>query len=277
MMVVGPHTRIAALVKHNEASIDAIASLAKPLRKLRNPLLRRVMASRVTIAEAASIGGCELADFARVLEPLGFVFANGTPTDKEDQPDRQPVWLHSASPTQVTHIDVRPIIASGGDPLQMILKRYKALSPGELLCVINSFVPYPLIKLLEEKGAQCFTERMGDSLHHTWFLNDPTAKADVTKEGNVTLHGEEGFSALLTRFDTSCVRHIDVRPLPMPLPMETILENLPALQPGEVLLVSHKRIPLYLLEELADADYAIHIYEAGEGDVRLLIQPTAHA
>lgn len=279
-MVIGPHTRISELVKHNEASIEAIASLAKPLRKLRNPLLRRVMASRVTIAEAASIGGCAVADFKRVLEPLGFTYAGegATPAGEEAAREAKPDWLRSLPESQTDHFDVRNIIASGEDPLKAIMQRYKALPEGHVLCIVNSFIPYPLVNLLGKQGAQSFVETEHDQLHYTWFFKDATShNTYVSGDSNVTMHGAEAFAVLLGRFDTGRIQRIDVRHLPMPQPMQTILETLPTLAAGEVLLVDHKRVPLHLLEELQESDYAVHIHEAGEGDVKVFIHPLADA
>jgi len=57
----------------------------------------------------------------------------------------------------------------------------------------------------------------------------------------------------------------------MPQPMEIILGLLNDLQQDEVLSIRHKKIPLYLLEELVDKDYKVYICEKDEGDVRILI------
>ncbi len=274
-MVIGPHTRIAELIKANDASIDAIAGLAKPLRKLKNPLLRRVMASRVTIAEAAAIGGCPIAHFARVLGPLGFTFretaAGGDPVAAVPAP--RPDWLVRAAGRGVEEFDVRPTIDAGDDPLKAILQRFGALGPGQALCIVNSFIPHPLISLLEGKGALSFVEPAGDGAWHTWFLKGHGSGATdhPPTAGGVVMHDGDSFDRQLARYAASRVRCIDVRALPMPRPMETILAALPELGDGEALYVRHKRVPLHLLEALDGQPYAIHIHEAGEGDVKLLM------
>ena len=275
-MVINKHTRVSEVIKANADSIAAIAELAKPLRKLKNPLLRRVMAPRVTLAEAAAIGGCSVADFKRVLEPLGFIFTEDEALESHPAADNQrgrPAWLLEAGDDRMVYFDVRDIIESGGDPLKEILQRYGALPPGDVLCIVNSFIPYPLINLLEKKGAQSFVETVENQLHYTWFSKgaghgevDRTPVAD-----HMTMHDADSFDRVVGRYAESQVRRIDVRHLPMPLPMQTILEALPELGEGDALYVQHKRIPLHLLEALEDQPYAIHIHEVGEGDVRMLI------
>ena len=273
-MIVTAHTRISELVRVNSASIDAIASLAAPLRKLKNPLLRRVMAPRVTIAQAAAMGGCSVDDFRKVLEPLGFVFAeedtgdDGQLTDVQQQPD----WLARTDEGRKEYFDVRHLIESGDDPLKAILQRYQALPKGHVLCIINSFIPYPLIHLLEKKGARSFVETAGKDVYYTWFFsNGGEADEQTAVTGQVTMHDAESFNRIMGQYDSSRFRRMDVRHLPMPLPMQHILESLPDLAEGDILYVQHKRVPLHLLEALDDEPYTIHIHEAGEGDVKMVI------
>jgi hypothetical protein len=65
-------TKIASLLKHNEAALELIIGLSPLFKKLRNPILRKMMSGRTSIGMAAKIGGCSPEDFFRVLVPLGF-------------------------------------------------------------------------------------------------------------------------------------------------------------------------------------------------------------
>ena len=274
-MVINEHTRIAEVIKANADSIAAIAALARPLRKLNNPLLRRVMAPRVTLAEAAAIGGCSLADIQAALEPLGFSFvADGVAGDPDTPvPAQRPEWLVEASDTKRDRFDVRSIIESGDDPLKAIVQRYRALPPGNLLGIINSFIPYPLLSLLEKKGAKTYVETVAAKEYHTWFFKPgvPQKDTETSVTDRVVMHDGPSFERILADYPEAQRVRLDVRPLPMPQPMETILQTLPTLTPHQVLYVQHKRVPLHLLEELASQAYTAHILEVGEGDVKLLI------
>lgn len=276
-MIINKHTRVSEVIKANADSIAAIAALAKPLRKLKNPLLRRVMAPRVTLAEAAAIGGCSMADIRAALEPLGFRFADEALMEGQEERNNieRPDWLAAADEDAVDFFDVREMIESGDDPLRAIVQRYGALPTGHLLCIINSFIPYPLINLLGKKGAESFVETVGDKVYHTWFFKrDAFAKPTETPAADrVMMHDSPSFDRILATYAEAKLVRLDVRSLPMPQPMEAILETLPTLSPGQVLYVQHKRVPLHLLEELADQAYVAHIHEVGEGDVKLLIVP----
>lgn len=278
-MEINGNTRISDLIKENKDSIHAIASLAKPLEKLKNPLLRKLMASRVTIAEAAKMGGCTLADFERVLIPMGFTFIDSDLKEGSTD-DKVPIWLKILPETSIERYDVREILAGGKDPLKQIMARFKAVPIGSALCIINTFEPVPLVRLLEREGVLSFTKTIRTNEYHTFFYKvsitksspEPIEKA-VTLQSTekVRMLDERSFQDIYDRFTPSKIRVIDVRHLEMPGPMQTILEIIPDLADDEALYVNHKRIPLYLLEEIADEDYCVNIFTLAETDVKLLI------
>ncbi len=125
MKTISINTKISELIKENSGSVDAIASIAKPLEKLKNPILRKIMASRVTIAEASKMTGTNIDDFKRVLSPLGFIFEGEESTKEERAAKSKPSWLHNASKEIIDFYDVRPIIDNGADPLKEILQLMK--------------------------------------------------------------------------------------------------------------------------------------------------------
>lgn len=279
-MFINSNTRISDLIKYNKNSIDAIASIAKPLEKLKNPILRKIMASRVTIAEAAKMGGCKVSDIMRALQPLGFEFENKSILSPEESQERtKPEWLTKLDFSNIEDFDVRAILTSGDDPLKQIIKRFKDIKPGNSLCIINSFIPTPLVRLLEKDGVKTYTEIIHPNEYHTFFFKSLSVsiknKGEAIKEeastDRVFMDNSERFTEIKKRFANEKIKEIDVRHLEMPMPMQTILGELSALKTDEVLYVNHKRIPIYLLEELAEQDFQIHVLTLGENDVKLLI------
>ena len=55
-MIIDENTKISKIIKEKPASIEAIASLSSHFKKLHNPILRKVLASRVSVKDAAKIG-----------------------------------------------------------------------------------------------------------------------------------------------------------------------------------------------------------------------------
>ena len=75
-MIISANTKISALIKENSKAIDAIAEINPHFRKLKNPVLRKVLAPRVTIEMAAKIGGVDVQVFFNKLEQIGFEIDN---------------------------------------------------------------------------------------------------------------------------------------------------------------------------------------------------------
>lgn len=273
MISITKNTKISELIKANAKSIDAIAALAKPLEKLKNPILRKIMASRVTIAEAAKMGGCTVSDFEKALAPLGFVFS-GSEVNTESIQEANPHWITDAPGDDIDYYDVRPIIDNGSDPLKEILHRFKQVPDGKILCLINTFVPTPLIHLLEkEKAEASFVETINSKEYHTYFLkkSKPLGHFAQTVDDRLYMDDDAGFDKVCAQFSGERRREIDVRELEMPGPMEAILSELKTLPADNGLYIHHKRVPVYLLEELADKNYEVHILSKGEGNVKMLI------
>lgn len=276
-MEFNENTKISDIIQKDKASIDAIASIAPPLKRLKNPILRKVMASRVTVREAANMGGCTVEDFIRVLRPLGYIFTPEHSESASDTEEKIPDWLHHASPDDIHIFDVRPIIEKGTDPLKTILAEFKNVDPGKILCIINTFVPTPLIHLLEKKQAESsFTRTVSPKEVHTFFIKKKAKSLSEEKNtpaqgSNVHMDGETEFAEMLDRFEENKTKEIDVRHLEMPMPMQTILTELDRLPEGHALFVHHKRVPVFLLEELAGDQFEIHIRNIEEGNVKMII------
>lgn len=270
-MKINDSTKLSELIKANKNSIDAIANVAEPLHRLKNPVLRKVMASRVSIAEAAKMSGCTVDAIVAALTPLGFEYEKKTIAAETAQ--IQPQWLLRAKPDDVICYDVRPIIESGTDPLKAILAKFKDVPSGGILCIVNSFVPSPLIHLLkQEKAEDSFVDIISDKESRTYFLK--IQKENIVNKGvndKVTMDDKTSFQSVYDTFPKEKIRETDVRNMEMPLPMQTILAELNMLPKDAALYVHHKRIPVYLLEELTDKNYEVHIQTIDDSNVKMML------
>ncbi|APU96316.1 MULTISPECIES: DUF2249 domain-containing protein [Sphingobacterium] len=273
-MRINQHTKISELISYNDLSIEAIAAIAKPLRKIRIPVLRRILAPRVSIGEAAKIGGCSVADFRAALVPLGFIWMSDGAEKVNDPFDaaERPSWMDDAAVTVV--FDVRPLLEMGQDPLKDIFQLYRSLVAGGILCISNSFVPIPLIRRMEERGVPSYSHEWAEGEFRSYFYKKDTVLSVQPAEGDhISFVPKRLFEQKLARLSALQLVTLDVRTLPMPQPMESILEALAQLKADEVVYVKHRKVPLHLLEELDHFSYRIFIHEQHPGDVHLLIYP----
>ena len=135
-MTINANTTIATILKQDPAALEAIVSISPKFEKLRNPILRKLMAGRASIAMASKIAGCAQDAFFEKLRPLGFTIDASTIAVKEENKP-VPDFIKFLSEEQVVELDVRPIIASGKDPLNLITKTVTTITQGQALKIIN--------------------------------------------------------------------------------------------------------------------------------------------
>ncbi len=269
-MKINSETKISALIKTNSQAIETIISVSPSFTKLRNPLLRGILASRTSISDAARIGKCEIEELFQALVRIGFELEDDS-TGKQDMSEEiaNPKILKAIKSSKINSLDVRPTLERGGDPFNEIMRELMLLQDGYGLEVINSFEPTPLIKIARDKGFDSLVKTEGDVVF-TYFLKVRQANKKEYPEGSI-------FEISLAEHKekvANCskeIHEIDVRDLEMPLPMVTILKELEKLKENGALYVHHKKVPQYLLPELAERNFKTWIAEVDDHNVKLLI------
>ena len=152
-------------------------------------------------------------------------------------------------------LDARPILAKGGDPFRVIVRRVGELAADEALHLVVGFEPVPLYSVLGRARASPRTSRR-------------TAMCSTSGSGAARRRRGLGARRLQEPVE------LDVRGLEPPQPMIAILEKLVELGDGAQLLVRHHREPVLLYEKLAARGYAAKTSRRGEGDYLVHIAPT---
>ena len=266
MEPINVNTKIAQLIKANPDALEAIISIDSKFKKLRNPLLRKVLGSRATIAMASKMAGCSPADFFEKLKPLGFEIDTMVTTEKEDKKEK-PEVIRKLKKEDILELDVRKELEDGNDPLKLIMGKIKEVQKNQALKLINSFEPVPLLKLLEKQGFVTYVDFIKADLVETYFFKSSVIESI---ESGPKKGATDGWEELLKKFEGK-LEEVDVRKMSMPQPMHTILERIEELPTDTALFVYHKRIPVFLLPELSELGYDYRIKELSDGEVRLLI------
>ncbi|MHC2992224.1 hypothetical protein OB13_11715 [Pontibacter sp. HJ8] len=269
-MQLAATTKISTILKANPAAIDAIASINRHFEKLRNPVLRKILASRVTIADAARIGNCRVEDFYEKLQPLGFSTADEetksvTSIPMEMDILERPAFMANLTSSNTVVLDVRAAIAANNDPFRQIMDAVNKLEKEQVLCIVNTFEPIPLIAVLRPKGFEYYTETPGPNLVKTYFKKERGEEKKAYAKDS-----EPDFEDVLARYSDRA-RQLDVRQMEMPRPMVAILSALETLPEEEALHVLHCKVPQFLLPQLAERGFKVSIKEVGPNEVYLLI------
>jgi len=263
-MVVNKDSKISKILNENEKAIDTIASVNKNFKKLQNPFLRKLFAPRVSISDAAKIGGTSSNEILAKLEAIGFKVEYSEPNEDETIKDNDITMKKD----KIVTLDVRPILETGTDPYHAIMDTLKTMSDDETLLIINTFEPVPLLNKLKSKGYKYEINRTNDNLVHTYL----TKNEDIEKETEDTTEiGEKPtFEEMEIKYKGK-MHEIDVRDLEMPLPMVTILQEIEKITDDDVLYVHHKRLPQYLLPELKTRGWVYVNKEIDNDNMKFII------
>ncbi len=260
-MLITENTKISKIISYNEEAIAVIASINSNFNKLRNPILRKLLAPRVNIKEASKIGGVCSKYLLEKLETIGFeIEINEIVYENKTQK------INIMRKKDIVELDVRPILSGGTDPFKEIMKTLGTMSDEQTLLIINTFEPVPLLNKLKTQGYEYEVERPNDSEVHTYLTKTGEKAEEKTSTEVVELSFEEAEAKFAGK-----MHEINVRDLEMPMPMVTILEEIEHLDEGHALFVHHKRLPQYLLPELEDRNFIFSKKEIDESNLKLII------
>jgi len=292
-MKIDAQTKISTILKEKPEAIDVIADINANFKKLQNPILRRSLASRVSVKDAARIGKVHVNDFLKALENIGFSVNYSNENSFSDTLQIMPPDFINR---EIVTLDVRPIIAEGKDPFGYINKTAKKIERNQILLIINDFEPIPLIDYLLERNFIHWMKQDEQGNYLTYFklnckksnfvqrlfgkdipcqfhqtnANDERRKRkhqgkrqrkglgkgqEQKHLNDIQKTDNQVFDKIKKQYEGK-MQEIDVRNLEMPQPMQKILESVEKLQDGEALFVHHKRIPQFLLPELEKRNFS---------------------
>lgn len=274
--------KISKLLKEYPDSLQVLLRVSPHFSKLQNKILRKALAGRVTVEQAASIAGIDLDYLLSELNnthpnngsnDLGSIVSEnlqiGMMKERSLSLEDKPEYLKSIASDRILSLDVRPIINSGRDPLKDILSVIKILKKNQIFIITNSFEPIPLYSLLAKQGFSHWTETVDPSNSHgskyykVYFYKE---KDGIAEETNL-YHS----SKKISENDFENIIELDVHELQPPEPMMRILENLSSIDEKSVMLVHHHREPVLLYPKLDERGYYAYCEKIGDESFKILI------
>jgi uncharacterized protein (DUF2249 family) len=254
---------VARLLEEHPEMVEVLAGYHAHFKQLRNRLLRRVMAPRVTVAQAARMAGVPTDELLLVLrraageetlDPDPFP-APGASVEARRGEGRPPRALADVPEARQVHLDVREDIRRGQEPFARIMAAVKALGADRVLVLRVPFEPIPLYDVLGKRGLAHWTEQRAADDWWVWFYRSSEPIPEASSETPAA--DDRGV--------------LDVRGLEPPQPMLRVLEAIERLGPGARLEVHHDRRPLFLYPQLDDRGFRHETDEPEPGLVRILI------
>ncbi len=79
----------------------------------------------------------------------------------------KPSWFSESKIT--ANLDIRPLLESGEQPIQYVLRECQILKPDEICEVISPFLPAPLIEQADKKGYLVWSKEESPHVYKTYF------------------------------------------------------------------------------------------------------------
>jgi hypothetical protein len=158
---ITPKTMVGDLLSAYPELEDKLIEIAPVFKKLKNPVLRRTIAKVTTLKQASVIANISIADLINKLRKA----ANQdeiTIVEEKNENKIKPEWVTNEN-TKYEY-DARIDLENGIHPIAKVTKEVLQLKNNEIYLLITPFVPAPLIKILEDKGFDIYTEQQNASL-----------------------------------------------------------------------------------------------------------------
>jgi uncharacterized protein (DUF2249 family) len=258
--MITAQTTLGRLLEAHPELLEFLAAYHPHFARLRRGVLRRIMAPRVTVADAAQMAGIDAGELVRALrraagEPEPTTTPSAVPPPAAAIP--KPAALLAIPTARHVHVDVRDDIRRGEEPFGTIMAAVRGLASGQALELRVPFEPIPLYGVLAKRGFAHWAESRAADDWSAWFYRDDTG-AEARPAGG---------AASPARTVT-----LDVRGLEPPLPLVRVLERLDALAPGEQLEIIHSRRPMFLYPQLDDRGFVHETDEHEPGVVRIVVR-----
>ncbi|MRJ02458.1 MAG: DUF1858 domain-containing protein [Epsilonproteobacteria bacterium] len=158
-------TKIYDLLKEYPFLEDELIKINPKFKKLKNPVLRRTVTRIASIRQAARVGGMDPIDLLnRVREKVGQPPLQMELEGEEERP--APEWI-TREPVAI--LDADELLEKGENPLTRITKLLREMEEGDVLLLLSSFRPEPLIGEMEKRGFPVYSSE-AEGRHYTYIL-----------------------------------------------------------------------------------------------------------
>jgi len=169
-ILITPKTRVGELLDTYPELEPVLMDLAPAFKKLQNPILRRTVGKVATLQQAAAIGNVSLSEIINTLRlEVGQALFDEKGTQAEIN-ETEPGWFDKEKVK--IRFDATPLINSGQNPMQEVLKNLDETKQEDIFLLITPFIPAPIIELISKKGYAHYCLNIENEVFHTYFFRD---------------------------------------------------------------------------------------------------------
>lgn len=166
-LIITPKTKVLQLIETYPQLEDVLIAYVPAFKKLKNPILRKTVASIATLQQAAGVGGVDVADLINTLRKEVGQELVGT-TDNPQFKTKEPSWFALSNVS--TEFDVREMLARGEHPVAQVMSDLKHFPDDKIYKLIAPFLPAPLIDKASSLGFDHFVSKEADEMYFIYFI-----------------------------------------------------------------------------------------------------------
>jgi len=154
--------------------------------RLNNPVMRKYMSPRITLARVAAMAQIPERDLLNQLNRMAGnkIISADANCEVPQSPQEKPIWLTDDVPLRI--IDVMEIDDAVGDPMPPIMSALRRLQPGEVGLLKHRWEPQPLYDIWNKTGIEWFTIQVAEMEWHV-YIHRPLDVAAWKKEETVLI------------------------------------------------------------------------------------------
>lgn len=166
-------------------------------------------------------------------------------------------------------LDVRPHLKKKLEPFEIIMEAVKKLQKDDVFVLHATFKPTPLLSVMKVKGFVNKVEQVDNEHWIVTFVHK--SNSAILDEVSIPAPAPEETEASSTASEGK-VYTLDNRGLEPPQPMIRTLAQLDKMAPGDTLIITNDRVPVFLLEELNQLGYSYEVENLENDAARLTIK-----
>ena len=179
---LGPQSRLSeALALHADVLEFIVGLNPHDFVRLRNPLMRRLMPPRITLARIAAMTKNPVADVIDgILRAAGeipdaveeqLVGSSQVPAALPMSPQQRPNWVGDRPDVTVDLLAADERLDA--DPMPPIVSALRLAKPGEIVLVKHKWEPQPLYDIWTRQRVEFYADQIGEDEWHI-FLRKPS-------------------------------------------------------------------------------------------------------
>jgi len=168
-LVITPKTKVLQLLKAYPQLEDVLIGIVPAFKKLKNPVLRRIVAKVANLQQAAAIGNIKVEELInRLRREVGQdLYAESAASAYNTA---RPAWF--AEKLVAKELDTRIMLAAGEQPVNQVIVALAAMAAGTVYKLSAPFLPAPLIDKAASLGIRHWLVKEGEEEFVVYFYKE---------------------------------------------------------------------------------------------------------